>query len=92
MVGDATGEEVAEVLDRLWGGNETLVVVSSDWHIRRLQMVFAPVFANTVYEDSVTPVPDRFSLRQLWPDESTLSSSRMYLREWAGMLYYSLTD
>lgn len=29
-VGDATPEEVAEVLDRLWGGPETLIVVSSD--------------------------------------------------------------
>ncbi|MDE1943071.1 MAG: AmmeMemoRadiSam system protein B [Betaproteobacteria bacterium] len=30
VVGQATAEEVAEVLDRLWGGEETLVVVSSD--------------------------------------------------------------
>ena len=30
VVGQASGEEVAEVLDRLWGGPETLVVVSSD--------------------------------------------------------------
>jgi AmmeMemoRadiSam system protein B/AmmeMemoRadiSam system protein A len=30
VVGDAEPEEVAEVLDRLWGGPETLVVVSSD--------------------------------------------------------------
>jgi AmmeMemoRadiSam system protein B len=29
-VGDATAEEVAEVIDRLWGGPETLIVVSSD--------------------------------------------------------------
>ena len=29
-VGDATPEEVAEVLDVLWGGPETLIVVSSD--------------------------------------------------------------
>jgi AmmeMemoRadiSam system protein B/AmmeMemoRadiSam system protein A len=29
-VGDATPEEVAEVLERLWGGDETLIVVSSD--------------------------------------------------------------
>jgi MEMO1 family protein len=29
-VGDATVEEVAEVLDLLWGGPETLIVVSSD--------------------------------------------------------------
>jgi AmmeMemoRadiSam system protein B len=30
LVGDASGEEVAEVLERLWGGPETAVVVSSD--------------------------------------------------------------
>ena len=29
-VGDATGEEVAEVLETLWGGPETLIVISSD--------------------------------------------------------------
>src|SRR5262245_5704864 len=29
-VGDATREEVAEVLDALWGGPETLIVISSD--------------------------------------------------------------
>ncbi len=29
-VGDATGREVGEVLDALWGGPETLIVVSSD--------------------------------------------------------------
>jgi hypothetical protein len=35
-VGDATAAEVAEVLDRLWGGPETLVLVSSDLsHYRR---------------------------------------------------------
>lgn len=30
VVGDATPEEVAQVIERLWGGEETLVVVSSD--------------------------------------------------------------
>ncbi len=30
VVGDATAEEVAEVLETLWGGPETLIVVSSD--------------------------------------------------------------
>jgi AmmeMemoRadiSam system protein B len=29
-VGDATADEVAQVLDELWGGAETLIVVSSD--------------------------------------------------------------
>jgi AmmeMemoRadiSam system protein B len=30
LVGDARAEEIAAVLDRLWGGPETLIVVSSD--------------------------------------------------------------
>ncbi len=30
VVGEATPEEVAEVLDKLWGGAETLIVISSD--------------------------------------------------------------
>lgn len=30
VVGEATPESVAEVLDRLWGGAETLIVISSD--------------------------------------------------------------
>lgn len=30
VAGDATAEEVAQVLDLVWGGDETLVVVSSD--------------------------------------------------------------
>ena len=30
LVGDATPEEVADVLSRLWGGPETVIVVSSD--------------------------------------------------------------
>ena len=30
LVGDAEPEEVADVLGRLWGGPETLVVISSD--------------------------------------------------------------
>jgi len=30
VVGDASAEEVAEVLEQLWGGEETLIVISSD--------------------------------------------------------------
>jgi MEMO1 family protein len=30
LAGDASGDEVADVLDELWGGPETLVVISSD--------------------------------------------------------------
>jgi len=38
-VGDATPDEVAQVLERLWGGPETLVVISSDLshHLPRAQ-------------------------------------------------------
>lgn len=30
VVGDASADEVAEVLEQVWGGNETLIVISSD--------------------------------------------------------------
>ncbi len=30
LVGEASGAEVAEVLERLWGGEETLILISSD--------------------------------------------------------------
>lgn len=30
LVGEATADEVAQVMERLWGGEETLIVVSSD--------------------------------------------------------------
>lgn len=30
VVGDASPEQVAEVLDKVWGGDETLIVISSD--------------------------------------------------------------
>ena len=30
VVGDANGQDVAAVMDRLWGGEETLIVISSD--------------------------------------------------------------
>lgn len=30
VVGDATADQVSEVIEHLWGGNETLIVISSD--------------------------------------------------------------
>jgi AmmeMemoRadiSam system protein B len=30
LVGECTGEQVAEVLERVWGGDDTLIVISSD--------------------------------------------------------------
>jgi uncharacterized SAM-binding protein YcdF (DUF218 family) len=86
--------EHVEALAKLEGisRDSRLVVVSSDWHIRRLKMVFNPVFPNTSYFPSVTLCGTGFSPAQFWPSESTLTSSRTYLREWAGIIYYWLTS
>ena len=75
-----------------------LVVVSSDWHIRRLQMVFRPVFPHTRYlgSDSERGLAgserglSALSLRAVWPDEAALQASRTYLREWAAIIFYAL--
>jgi AmmeMemoRadiSam system protein B len=57
-VGEATAEEVAEVLARLWGGPETLIVVSSDlshYHdyesARRLDAATSQAIEQLRYED-----------------------------------------
>ncbi len=52
-VGDATPEEVAEVIDRLWGGAETLIVISSD-----LSHFLPYRLAKTVDQDTVQNILD----------------------------------
>ncbi|HUX89855.1 MAG TPA: AmmeMemoRadiSam system protein B [Gallionellaceae bacterium] len=52
-VGDATPEQVAEVLDRLWGGPETLIVISSD-----LSHFLPYRVAQSVDQDSVKSILD----------------------------------
>lgn len=47
-VGDVTAEEIADVLERLWGGPETLIVVSSD-----LSHYLPYVVARQVDDDTV---------------------------------------
>ena len=48
LVGDASAEDVADVLERLWGGPETLIVISSDLsHFLRYEE------ANAVDRDTV---------------------------------------
>jgi len=58
VVGDATAEEVGEVLERLWGGPETLIVISSDlshYHdyatAQRLDRITSTAIENLRYED-----------------------------------------
>lgn len=69
VVGDASGEEVAEVLQRLWGGAETLIVISSDlshYHdymtARRMDQSTSEAIVNLhpealAYEDACGRVP-----------------------------------
>ena len=52
-VGDATADEVAEVLERLWGGTETLIVISSD-----LSHFLPYRAAQTVDQESVQNILD----------------------------------
>ena len=52
-VGDATPAEVAEVLERLWGGEETLIVISSD-----LSHFFPYKVAQTVDQGTVQSILD----------------------------------
>lgn len=52
-VGDATADEVAEVLERLWGGTETLIVISSD-----LSHFLPYRVAQTVDQESVQNILD----------------------------------
>jgi AmmeMemoRadiSam system protein B len=52
-VGDATADEVAEVLERLWGGAETLIVISSD-----LSHFLPYRVAQTVDQESVQNILD----------------------------------
>ena len=71
VVGDANPPDVAQILSRLWGGPETLIVVSSDlshYHsyetARRLDLATA-----TTIEcgDGTGLGPDRASVGSLWP-------------------------
>jgi AmmeMemoRadiSam system protein B len=58
VVGDASAGQVAELLERLWGGGETLIVISSDlshYHdyetARRLDRTTSDVIEHFAYED-----------------------------------------
>ncbi len=58
VVGDATPQEVGEVLERLWGGAETLIVISSDlshYHdyatAQRLDRATSQAIESLRYED-----------------------------------------
>lgn len=53
VVGGASAEAVAEVLDRLWGGEETLIVVSSD-----LSHFHAHDFASRIDQDTARAILD----------------------------------
>ena len=64
VVGEASPEEVGEVLDLLWGGPETLIVVSSDlshYHdyetARRMDRATSRAIEQLRYEDIGATMP-----------------------------------
>lgn len=65
-----------------------LLVVSSDWHLPRVQMVFDPVFTDIRYEGSSMKLRIEPLWKRLIPNEEALAASALYLREWVGRGWY----
>lgn len=72
------------------GRDDRLLVVSSDWHLPRVRMVFDPVFSNIRYEDSSMRLKPAPLWKRLLPNEEALAASALYLREWVGRGWYFL--
>jgi AmmeMemoRadiSam system protein B len=64
VVGEARAEDVAEVLDALWGGDETLIVLSTD-----LSHYHDYATAQTIDQDTAQAV-ENFSYRELTPNQA----------------------
>lgn len=69
---------------------DRLLVVSSDWHLPRVQMVFDPVFTDIRYEGSSMKLRPGPLWKRLIPSEEALAASALYLREWVGRGWYFL--
>lgn len=64
VVGDASAAEVAEVLDALWGGPETLIVVSSDLSH------YEPYAAARAHDHKTAEAIERLDARDLGGDDA----------------------
>lgn len=74
-------------LEGVWA-SDRLLVVSSDWHLPRVRMVFDLVFANIRYEGSSMRLRSGPLWKRLIPNEEALAASALYLREWVGRGWY----
>lgn len=65
-----------------------LLVVSSDWHLPRVRMVFDPVFDDIRYDGSSMRLRPGPLWHRLIPSEEALAASALYFREWVGRGWY----
>lgn len=84
-------EHLWEILSFPGVNRETPIgVVSADWHIRRLRQVFASDFTTVWFFPAGEPPELAGGLASFWPNEGSLTSSRLYLREWGAIVWYAL--
>ncbi|MCD8483366.1 MAG: YdcF family protein [Verrucomicrobia bacterium] len=67
-----------------------LGIVSADWHLRRLRLVFSEDFDQVWYFPASEPPVRVSGMARIWPTEGALSVSRLYLREWGAIIWYKL--
>ena len=65
-----------------------LLVVSSDWHLPRVRMVFDPVFDDIRYDGSSMRLRPGPLWHRLIPSEEALAASALFFREWVGRGWY----
>lgn len=68
--------------------NSKLIVVTSEWHMRRARQEFRRYF-NNVYYMPARSTKRCLSFAQYLPSSSSLASSTIYLREWVGSVWYA---
>jgi uncharacterized SAM-binding protein YcdF (DUF218 family) len=86
-----TREHVEEILSFEGIDPQTPIgVVSSDWHLRRVRMVFSRAFEQATFVGAPGRARAQGGAVALLPRERELLASSMYMREWLGIAWYSL--
>jgi uncharacterized SAM-binding protein YcdF (DUF218 family) len=63
-------------------------IVSSDYHLRRLRMIFSRAFDQLALRSPMPSEDTGFSLRGLLPYECTIGASAIYIRELLALCHY----
>ena len=88
-----TAEHVEQIMAFDFITPETPIgVVSSDWHLRRIRMVFEDQFNQVAFMGAPGQQPRQSGLARWLPSERDLLLSKIYLREWVAILWYGLRD